>query len=161
MGQFLLVHSSFIVFSVIEAFKQTQTGLLTVLNFSLYLQLYNYIAPAFAILIFEQIAFLELEPGTILHRVVLLDSANPQFVVGTVSYVSKVPSSSRKESKTPNNKTEGRTEHEICVWRLQPTPKVRLSAADLDKMGKGEKRGSTHISKYKMELKLGKYELFF
>jgi selT/selW/selH-like putative selenoprotein len=35
----LLVHSSFIVFSIITAFQQTQTGLLTALNFSLYLQL--------------------------------------------------------------------------------------------------------------------------
>ena len=44
-----MVHSAFIVFSVITAFQQTQTGLLTALNFSLYLQFYNYICSCVAL----------------------------------------------------------------------------------------------------------------
>jgi len=47
------VHSSFIVFSVITAFQQTQTVSLTALNFSLYYNLQLHCS-CVAILIFEQ-----------------------------------------------------------------------------------------------------------
>ena len=54
MKLFLLVHSSFVVFSQIIAFKQTQTRLLTAFNLFFLLQLYNlHLLNAFAILIFE------------------------------------------------------------------------------------------------------------
>ena len=122
------------------------------------------------------IACLELSPGTKVSKVVLLDSANPQYVVGTVSRILSSSSSSSSvngsgsengsnSSSSSNSSSKGRhaatTTTEVCVWRLQPTPKRRISAAEMDvqianqNIIKKSQNSNRHTKKltYKMELK--------
>ena len=90
------------------------------------------------------VALLELEPGIQVHQIVLLDSANPQYVVGTVS---------RRQSSKKESIKEKQVQHELYVWRLEPTSR-KITEEDVANSFTATKTTQKNLKKHKLQLKL-------
>ena len=90
------------------------------------------------------VALLELEPGIQVHQIVLLDSANPQYVVGTVS---------RRQSSKKESIKEKEVQHELYVWRLEPTSR-KITEEDVANSFTATNTKQKNLKKHKLQLKL-------